>query len=154
MERSKILTVPGQTRPPRRILVVDDEPDICRLHTEVLTNHGYAVDTAEDGKAGWEVLSATRHAPESYALLITDHDMPGLSGLALVKKLRAARMALPVIMSTGGLPPEDLLTRYPWVQPLVTLEKPYSIKVLLGAVEAVLSTDGVARPRMAPPEDD
>ena len=93
-----------QTRPPRRILVVEDEPDIRSLNAEVLKNSGYEVDTAEDGKAGWEALHATRPAPESYALLITDHDMPGLSGLALIKKVRAARMALPVILATGTLP--------------------------------------------------
>lgn len=127
-------------RPPRRILVVEDEPDIRRLNVEVLESSGYQVDTAEDGKAGWEALHATRHAPESYALLITDHDMPELSGLALVMKLRAARMALPVIMATGRLPTEELMTRYPWLQPAVALVKPYSIGQLLGTVEAVLGT--------------
>ena len=96
------------------------------------------VDTAEDGMAGWKALHAVRHAPESYALLITDHEMPGLSGLALVKKARAARMALPVIMATGTLPPEDLFTRYPWLQPAAALVKPYSVGQLLGTVEKVL----------------
>src|SRR5450631_4102941 len=134
-----------QTRPPRRILVVEDEPDIRQLNAEVLKNSGYVVDTAEDGNAGWEALHATRHAPESYALLITDHDMPGLSGLALVKKARAARIALPVIMATGTLPPEDLFIRYPWLQPAATLVKPYSIEQLLGTVEAVLRTTDGAR---------
>jgi DNA-binding response OmpR family regulator len=113
-----------QTSPPHRILVVDDEPDLRRLNAEVLKDSGYHVDTAEDGIAGWKALRAVRHAPESYALLITDHDMPGLSGLALVKKLRAARIALPVIMATGTLPKEDLFTRYPWLQPAAALVKP------------------------------
>jgi two-component system cell cycle sensor histidine kinase/response regulator CckA len=127
-----------QTSPPRRILVVDDEPDIRRLNAEVLESSGYHVDTAEDGIAGWKALHAVRHAPESYALLITDHDMPGLTGLALVKKLHAARMALPVIIATGTLPAEDLSTRYPWLQPVAALVKPYSIEQLLGTVETVL----------------
>jgi len=140
-----------QTSTPRRILVVEDEPDIRRLNAEVLEGYGYHVDTAEDGKAGWKVLHATRHAPESYDLLITDHDMPGLSGLALVKKLRAARMALPVIMATGTLPMEELMTRYPWLQPAATLVKPYSIEQLLGTVKAVLRTTDVAREQIAPP---
>jgi len=138
------------TSPPHRILVVDDEPDIRHLNAEVLKNSGYHVDIAEDGKAGWEALHATRHAPESYALLITDHDMPGLSGLALVKKLRAARMALPVIMATGRLPTEDLLNRYPWLQPVATLVKPYSVDQLLGTVEAVLRTSNGVRAEIPP----
>src|ERR1035438_2340797 len=131
-------TVQCQTSPPCRILVVDDEPDIRRLNAEVLESSGYHVDTAEDGMAGWKALHAVRHAPESYALLITGHDMPGLSGLALVKKLRAARMALPVIVATGTLPTEDIFTRYPWLQPAAALVKPYSIEQLLGTVEKVL----------------
>ena len=132
-----------RTNPPRRILVVENEPDLCRLNTEVLVSSGYVVDTAENGLAGWKVLHATRHAPESFALLITDHDMPGLSGLALVKKLRAARVALPVIMATGTLPTQDLFIRYPWLQPAAALVKPYTIEQLLGTVELVLrATDG------------
>ncbi len=118
-QTGELASAPVQSRksPLRRILVVEDEPDIRRLNAEVLESSGYEVDTAEDGLAGWKVLHAARHAPESYALLITDHDMPGLSGLALVKKARAARMALPVIMATGTLPTEELFTRYPWLQP-------------------------------------
>ena len=140
-----------QTSPFPRILVVEDEPDIRRLNAEVLKGSGYHVDTAEDGKAGWEALHATRHAPESYALLITDHDMPGLSGLALVKKLRAARMALPVIVATGTLPTEDLFTRYPWLQPAAALVKPYSIEQLLGTVEKVLRAAASPGGEIAPP---
>jgi CheY-like chemotaxis protein len=120
-----------QTNPPCRILVVDDEPDIRRINAEVLTNSGYHVDTAEDGKVGWE---AVNKAADKYALLITDHNMPGLTGLALVKKLREARMNLPVVIATAALPSEDLFTRYPWLQPAALLLKPYSIEELLGAV--------------------
>ncbi len=144
--------VPCRTSPPPRILVVEDEPDIRRLNAEVLKNFGYKVDTAEDGMAGWETLHAVRHVPDSYALLITDHDMPGLTGLALVKKLRAARMALPVIMATGRLLPEDLFTRYDWLQPVAALIKPYSVEQLLGTVAAILRpADGAREPMVPPP---
>ena len=140
-----------QMKPPRRILVVEDEPDIRRLNAEVLECSGYKVDTAEDGIAGWKVLHAVSHAPDSYDLLITDHDMPGLTGLALIKKVRAARMALPVIVATGALPVKDLFTRYPWIQPAAALMKPYSIEQLLGTVEAVLRTVTSSRKQIAPP---
>jgi DNA-binding response OmpR family regulator len=153
---SQVVEVAGapvqcQTNPPRRILVVDDEPDIRRLNAEVLKDSGYHVDTAEDGIEGWKALHAVRHSPESYALLITDHDMPGLSGLALVKKLRAARIALPVIMATGTLPTKDLMNRYPWLQPAATLVKPYSIEQLLGTVEKVLRATASPGEEIAPP---
>ena len=137
-----------------RILVVDDDGDLRRLNAEVLIRFGYHVDTAEDGLAGWKALHAARHAPESYALLITDHDMPGLSGLALVKKARAARLALPVIMATGTLATEDLFIRYPWLKPAAALPKPYSMDQLLGTVEAVLRTADGARAEIPPSRDD
>jgi DNA-binding response OmpR family regulator len=159
-KRDKIISQTGesvsapvqlQACPPRRILVVEDEPDIRSLNAEVLKNSGYLVDTAEDGKAGWEALHATRHSPESYALLITDHDMPGLTGMALIKKVRAARMALPVILATGTLPTQDLFARYPWIRPAAALIKPYSIEQLLGTVEIVLRTSGDASAVISPP---
>ena len=142
-----------QTSPGPRILVVYAEPDMRRLNAEVLNNFGYVVDIAEDGKTGWESLQATRHAPESYALLITDHEMPGWSGLALVKKVRAARMALPVVMSTGRLPAEELMNRYPWLQPATLLPKPYSIGQLLRTVQTVLRTAGDSSVPIAPPSN-
>ncbi len=140
-----------EPNPPHRILVVDDEPDLRRLNAKVLESSGYKVDTATDGQAGWEALRAARHAPESYALLITDHNMPGLTGLALIKRLRAARMALPVIMATGTLPAEELFARYDWLKPVVTLTKPYSIEQLLGTVKMVLRTADGTREHTAPP---
>src|SRR5579859_935677 len=82
--------------PPRRILVVDDDADIRQLSTDVLIQHGYHVDAAEDGAAAWEALQLKR-----YDLLVTDNEMPKLSGVELLEKLHAARMALPIIMATG-----------------------------------------------------
>ena len=137
-----------RTNAPRRILVVEDEPDIRLINAVVLHRAGYHVDTAEDGRAGWHTLS---HAPDSYALLITDHNMPGLTGLALVKKLREARMILPVIMATGALPEEDLFDLYPWLQPAVALLKPYSVGQLLGTVEKVLRAAVIPDEEFAPP---
>ena len=131
-----------------RILVVEDDPDIRHSNAMVLHHAGYHVDTAEDGRAGWHTLS---HAPDSYALLITDHNMPGLTGLALVKKLREARMILPVIMATGALPEEDLFDLYPWLQPAVALLKPYSVGELLGTVEKVLRATVISDEKLVPP---
>jgi two-component system, OmpR family, response regulator len=144
------LSLQCQTKPARRILVVEDNCDIRRINAVTLHRAGYHVDTAEDGLAGWKALKAVRQAPKSYDLLITDHDMPGLTGLALVKKLRDSHMVLPIIIATGKLPVEDLINRYLWLQPAVTLIKPYSIKTLLGTVEAVLRTTDAALKLITP----
>jgi DNA-binding response OmpR family regulator len=127
----------GRTNSPRRILVVDDDSDICRLNAEVLMRCGYEVDAAEDGEAGWNLFQAVSYTPDSYDLLITDNNMPKVSGVDLLKKLHAARMVLPVIMIAGSLPTEEF-TRSPWLQPAATLLKPYTFEELLAAVKEVL----------------
>ena len=121
-----------QPRPPYRILVVDDDESLRQLNTEVLKQSGYAVDAADDGDVAWETLQLT-----SYDLLITDQKMARVSGIELLKKLRAARMELPVVMVTGTMP-EAELALHPWLQPAAVLLKPYTIPELLGVVRDVL----------------
>ena len=60
-----------------------------------------------------------------------------MSGVELVKKLRSARMTLPVILASGELPTEEL-DRNPWLQLATTLVKPFSRGQLLKTVREVL----------------
>jgi DNA-binding response OmpR family regulator len=120
------------TPPPQRILVADDDRDIRQLSTKVLVRSGYQVDAAEDGAAAWEALQT-----KTFNLLITDHDMPRLTGVELVKKLRSAHMALPVILATGRLPAHEL-AQNPSLQLAAVLPKPFSTDELLMTVGAVL----------------
>jgi DNA-binding response OmpR family regulator len=121
-----------QTNPPDHILVVEDDFFFRRLNTKVLMRAGYDVDAATDGAAAWQALST-----DGYDLLITDHQMPKMSGMELLKKLRDARMAMPVILATGTLPREEF-TRYPWLQSAATLLKPYTGEEILRLVKKVL----------------
>ena len=118
--------------PPQRILVVEDDVDLRRFNAQVLAGCGYQVHAAGDGAAGWEALHSN-----NFDLLITDHNMPKVTGLELVKKVRFARMTLPVILATGSLPTEEL-ERHPYLQLAATLLKPFSPRQLLETVKAVL----------------
>jgi DNA-binding NtrC family response regulator len=126
-----------ETSQPRRILVVDDDADIRQLSTDVLLSYGYAVDAAEDGAVGWEALHANR-----YDLLITDNDMPKISGVELVQKARSEHMALPVILASGAAPAKES-NQHPQLQLSATLQKPFTTDELLGTVKKVL-TDKVS----------
>jgi DNA-binding response OmpR family regulator len=137
----------SQTNPPHRILVVDEDGDHRQLYVDALAHPDYCVDVAKDGADGWEALQAN-----NYNLLITENDMPCLNGVELVKKLRAARMDLPVIMATGTLPKAEF-TRYPSLQPAAMLLKPYTIAELLGRVKELLHATGSACEQIAPPPD-
>jgi DNA-binding response OmpR family regulator len=122
----------SQTSPPDHILVAEDDGFFRRLNTQVLSRSGYKVDAAIDGADAWQALN-----DDSYDLLITDNSMPRMTGVELLKKLRSARMALPVIMATSVLPQVEL-ARQPWLQPTATLIKPYSGEEMVRAVKKVL----------------
>jgi DNA-binding response OmpR family regulator len=124
--------LPG-TNPPKRILFVDDEPLLRQLHQEALSELGFAVELAENGAAAWDALQL-----QDYDLMITDNDMPKVTGVELLEKLHAARIALPVIMVSGTMPTEEL--KRPEVLPVkATLHKPYAIADLLKTVNCILS---------------
>ena len=123
----------------QRILIVEDETDIRRIYSELLTRFGYEVDTAEDGEAGWQVLHAARCAFDSHDLLITDNNMPKLSGLELIRKVRSAHLSLPVILASGTEP-----TNIEALQLAAVLPKPFSLVQLAQTVKDVLhSANGV-----------
>ncbi len=122
----------SQTNPSSHILVVDDDSEIREFSAGALVPFGYRVDVAQDSAAAWKALHAKR-----YDLLITDNNMPKVSGVELVKKLRSARMTLPVILVSGELPTEEL-DRNPRLQLAATLVKPFSSGQLLETVREVL----------------
>jgi CheY-like chemotaxis protein len=115
-----------------RILIVDDEPEIRQLNIEVLTDSGYDVEVAEDGSKAWEALQKG-----TYDLLITDNEMPNMSGIKLLEKLHSNHKSIPAIMATGTMP-NDELKREPWFQIVPIVLKPYTLKELLLAVKNTL----------------
>ena len=121
-----------QTNRFHRILVVDDETAVRTLITAVLVGCGYHVDSAENGAVAWEALQAT-----PYDLLITDQNMPKITGVELVKSLRSAHMALPVVMVSGNLPAEEL-AQNPSLELAATILKPFRIAELLDTVSYAL----------------
>jgi DNA-binding response OmpR family regulator len=117
---------------PDRILVVDDDEGVRGILAKVLSGAGYLVRCAEDGEAGWDVLGA-----ENFDVLITDYDMPRLTGLDLLRRMRAAALCLPVILISGRmLDDEPDLPRL--LRPGLMLEKPFSFVTLLESILSIL----------------
>ena len=106
--------------------------DIRRINAMVLHRAGYHVDTAEDGASGWKALKASR-----YDVLITDNNMPRVTGMELIKKVRSEEMPLSVILASGTVPTEEL-DRNPWLQLDAVLIKPYTVEAILDSVKKVL----------------
>jgi PAS domain S-box-containing protein len=81
-----------------RVLFVDDEPTIVELGRRILESFGYRVTTRTSSE---EALELVRGNPQAFDLLITDQDMPGCSGMELIRGAREARPGLPAILCTG-----------------------------------------------------
>lgn len=80
-----------------RILVADDESVILELMTDVLTDEGYAVDTARNGREAIEML----RADGEYVILLTDIMMPEMDGIQLIREARLIDPSLIPIVMTG-----------------------------------------------------
>ena len=80
-----------------RVLVVDDDPDVLAVYTEILTENGFAVDAASDGFRAIEHLRAG-----SYDVILSDISMPGMDGIQFLRAVRDFDLDVPVILSTGN----------------------------------------------------
>lgn len=87
-----------------RLLLVEDDPSLARGLSATLKASGYAVDIAEDGEAAWQMAS-----DEPYALITLDLGLPEMSGLDVLKKLRASGNKVPVLILTARDALEDRL---------------------------------------------
>ena len=78
------------------ILVVDDEPDMCEMLSELLSDEGYKLETATNGKdAVKKVLGG------SVDIVLLDIMMPGQDGIDTLRQIKDIRPKLPVVMITG-----------------------------------------------------
>ena len=88
-----------------RILVVDDSPDICFLISSHFKLKGFSVDTAQSGNEAMKYIDKNR-----YEIVICDIIMPGMKGTELLQKVKKQYPVTHVIMITGYVSLEHLLT--------------------------------------------
>jgi DNA-binding response OmpR family regulator len=81
----------------RKILVVDDEPDICFVLEKTLGQNGFMVDSYDD-----PLLALENFKPHSYSLVILDIRMPGLNGFALYREIKILDKKVKVCFLTAG----------------------------------------------------
>jgi signal transduction histidine kinase/DNA-binding response OmpR family regulator len=116
-----------------RILVVDDSPEICRfLDESVLTPAGYVVHSVGDGMSAFTL--AKEIGPH---LVIADNQMPGLTGIDLIRRLRQEMPQVPVILITAD-GSESLAVDALRAGAVDYLTKPFEAEHLLAAVGRAL----------------
>jgi len=124
-----------------KVLVVDDEIHIIHVVAIKLRNNGYQVISAENGADAFEL--ACTEKPD---IVVTDYQMPVMSGLQLIEKLRQNEQTrdIPVIMLTArGFAIEDEQSRD--LQISQCISKPFSPKELLRSIEDVLYDKAVVK---------
>lgn len=115
----------------RRILVVDDEPQITRVLRASLSSQGYDVRVANDGETALEIMKDW--PPE---LVITDLSMPHMDGLELCRRLRLSTKIPIIVLSVRGEERTKVQALDAGADDYVT--KPFGIQELLARVRANL----------------
>ena len=91
------------TTAPRHILYLDDDDTLVFLVRRLLERRGYRVTAFTDQA---QAIDAVRENPEGFDLLMTDYNMPGMSGLDVAKAVLALSPALPVAVASGYITDE------------------------------------------------
>ena len=120
-----------------RILVVDDEVAIAKPMRYLLGQHGFTVSVFMDG---FEALEALKTDPGGFDLVVTDHIMPGITGLDLAKKMKEAGVDKPVILTSGYFEPRtEEAARAAGISEFIT--KPIDINKLAGLINRLLGNE-------------
>jgi CheY-like chemotaxis protein len=77
-------------------LIVDDEPILLSIHSDMLTRLGYVSETAADGQEGIE-----RFNPEHHSVVLTDLEMPRKNGAKLINEIHE-KSRVPILLTTGA----------------------------------------------------
>jgi DNA-binding response OmpR family regulator len=116
------------------VLIVDDDPDIVTLVSDLLEANGLQAMTARDGLEG--ILEGTEKT-SPVDLVILDIMMPYAEGIGVLNALKAIEPDLPVIMLTAKTAPEDVAKGYEWgCDSYIT--KPFDPDFLLSEVRRLL----------------
>ena len=130
-----------------RVLVVDDDPSMCEMLTDLLESSGLAADAVTDGAAMNRALLA-----EAYSLLLVDLRLKREDGLALARSVRETS-DIPIVILTGKGDDTDRILGLELVADDY-LTKPFNPRELIARVRAVLrrAKRPVLRPERATPQ--
>ena len=116
---------------PRRILLVEDDPQVRSLVGRFLKSQGFDVTFSADGQAGWEAAQK-----EPFDLIITDTHLPLLTGPELVEKVRQRDPEQRIMHLTGSS--EQLKGKGVYPADVPQLTKPFDMSELVRVVKGLL----------------
>lgn len=115
----------------KKVLVIDDEPEMLNLVKYTLERAGFEVYTCDNGRQAWDEIAKIR--PD---VLVLDVMLPGIDGYSLQLKLsqEPTTKDLPIVVLTALEPSKTLFQKFPQVQGFMT--KPFKTEELLKTVQA------------------
>jgi CheY-like chemotaxis protein len=116
---------------PKTVLMVEDEEALRFATAKALRRRGFSVFTADEGPAAVEVFRA--HA-EDIEVVLLDSNLPGFSGREVLRRIRAIKPGVSVILSSA-YPPELAVSATSGEQPSGFLRKPYRFADLVRALQ-------------------
>ena len=134
----------------KKILVVDDEQDLCDILLFNLTMAGYDAEAANTAEEALGMIVRAEDAGEGHDLLLLDVMMPGMDGFELVRLLRLRQPAArrPIIFITAKDTEDDTLRGF-HLGADDYVKKPFSVREVMARVAAVLSRSNAATPHPA-----
>jgi DNA-binding NtrC family response regulator len=127
-----------------RVLIIDDEPYVTEMLVAELEERKIFTVTSGNGTSAFSLIEKER--PD---LIISDHRMPGLSGIELLSFLRSLRSEIPVIWITGNA--DDETMREAWRLGVYHLfQKPFNPEEVANEVSRVLKLDPEMRRSLHP----
>ena len=113
------------------VLIVDDDPFVRSVLERTLAREGFEPHCASSGEEALAMMPLVR--PE---LVLLDLAMPGMDGVAVLRRLRAEWEHVPVVILTG-YPDSDLVTRALDFSPITLLAKPFTIDKLFETIRLI-----------------
>jgi len=126
---------------PKRVLIIDDEPEIRRNLTVGLAQEGFTCTACPDGISAIHELHNSREKGEGYSYLVTDIFMPDIDGLKILKVIKTEFPELPVLVITGF--GNELLEQTALAEHNTGfLDKPFEISELVEALDKLTPAVG------------
>lgn len=123
-----------------RILIIEDDPEIVEVVRNGLGEAGYAVEAAATGEEGLRMA-----ATGAYAAIILDLMLPGMDGFAILRELKAAGVAAPVLVASARHSVEDkVFCLNAGSDDYIT--KPFALAELLARIQVLLRRGQQAEP--------
>jgi DNA-binding response OmpR family regulator len=116
-----------------KILVVDDEPSITQSMRFIFEQPRYELSSAQDGD---DALAQVEAGPDRYDVVITDNNMPRLSGVELVRELRERSFGGKIMVLSAHLSSE-IRKAYQQMDVDVMIEKPFDIGELRRVLDSL-----------------